>query len=279
MQPTDQLNQINQLMKYISSFAIFAILLSGCLKSPDFNGYDDSEDLAFYENFAAKDDVVMTESGLLYRVVEEGDGDFASEDNYIFVSYTGNSIDDFVQLDTGDDLDVFLPSEFLQFTGLAEAVLLMSPGANYELVLTSDLAVNDGRYFYFDLVMDSYLEDPESFLASNAELEDVQVTDSGLQYRVIEEGDGPKPEADDLVEVRYKGTFTNGYVFDENENIELNLEITIQGFTEGLQLMNVGSTYELFMPSDIAYGDNTPPNLLPGSVLVFEVELFKIVEL
>lgn len=274
------INTIYQLMKYLFSFIITALILSGCLKSPDFNEYDDTEDLAFYEDFAANEDVVMTESGLLYRVVEEGDGDFANEDNYIFVSYTGNSIDGMIQLDTADDFDVFPPTdEFEQFFGLAEAILLMSPGANFELVLPSDLAVNDGRYYYFDLTMDSYLKDPETFLATNAELEDVEVTESGLQYRVIEEGDGPKPAADDLVEVRYKGSFTNGYVFDDRENIELDLDRTIQGFTEGLQLMNVGSTYELFMPSDIAYGDNPPSGILPGAILVFEVELLKIVEL
>lgn len=266
-------------MKYLISLSLAIFLFTGCLPSSDLNTYDDTEDRAFYEDFAAQEGVTMTDSGLLYRVIEEGDGDLANEDNYIFVTYTGNSIDGFFELDTEDDFDVFLPSDFAQFTGLAEAALLMSAGANYELVLPTELAVNDGRYFYFDMHMDSYLEDPETFLATNAERDDVQVTESGLQYRVIEEGEGEKPQADDLVEVRYRGTFTNGYVFDESENAELNLEITIQGFTEGLQLMSVGSTYELFMPSDIAYGDNTPPNLLPGAILVFEVELLDIVEL
>lgn len=264
-------------MKYVLSLSIATLLLAGCLKSPDVDGYDDTEDLAFYEDFAAQDDVEMTESGLLYRVIEEGNGEIPADDQYIFVSYTGNSIDGLIQLEA--DPDVFLPNQFQQFLGLAEAVLMMSPGANFELVLPSDLAVFDGRYFFIDLTMNSVLEYPDHFLAENAEREDVKVTESGLQYRIIEEGDGEKPAADDLVEVRYKGTFTNGYVFDERENAELNLEVTIQGFTEGLQLMSVGSTYELFMPSNVGYGENTPPGILPGAVLVFEVELLDIVEL
>lgn len=261
---------------------LLAIFLAGCLGSPNTpDAYDDTEDIAFLEEFAAKEGVEITDSGLLYRIIEEGDGNFPGEDNWAFVTYTGYSVDRLDEFDTGSNLDFILPkpSEFDFFPGLAEGILLMSPGANIEIVLPTDLAVRDGRVYYFNIVMDSFLEIPEEFLEANAEREDVNVTESGLQYRVIEEGDGESPDENSIANVNYKGTFTNGYVFDEGDDADFQLEFTIQGFTEGLQLMNEGSTYELFMPADIAYGNNPPEGsrIIPGAVLIFEVELLEVI--
>lgn len=126
------------------------------------------------------------------------------------------------------------------------------------------------------------IESGEKFLQENAQREDVNVTDSGLQYRVIEEGTGERPDAEDEVEVHYKGTLTDGREFDSSygrgETATFPLNRVIKGWTEGLQLMREGATYEFFIPAELAYGSNPPGGSIiePGSVLVFEVELIDI---
>lgn len=122
-------------------------------------------------------------------------------------------------------------------------------------------------------------EDGEQFLAENAKKPDVTTTASGLQYRVLTEGSGPKPGPRSVVEVHYRGTLINGKEFDSsykrNETIEFPLNGVIAGWTEGLQLMNVGSKYELTIPYQLAYGERgTPGGPIPGyAALIFEVEL------
>ena len=121
----------------------------------------------------------------------------------------------------------------------------------------------------------------QAFLDENAAREEVSVTDSGLQYEVIEEADGPKPSLDDTVSVHYVGTLTDGTEFDSSiargEPASFPLKGVIPGWTEGLQLMNVGSKYRFVIPSDLAYGDRGAGQAIgPGETLVFEVELLEI---
>lgn len=125
-------------------------------------------------------------------------------------------------------------------------------------------------------------EDGERFLAENAQRPDVHTTASGLQYRVIVQGDGPKPGPRSTVEVHYRGTFIDGREFDSsyrrNQTISFPLDRVIAGWTEGLQLMPVGSKYELFIPYRLAYGERgTPGGPIPGyAALIFEVELIAV---
>ncbi|MEN1940586.1 FKBP-type peptidyl-prolyl cis-trans isomerase [Luteimonas sp. MJ246] len=124
----------------------------------------------------------------------------------------------------------------------------------------------------------------EAFLAANAGQEGVQVTASGLQYKVLEQGDGPKPGPESRVSVHYKGTLVDGTVFDSSydrgEPAVFTLSSVVPGWQEGLQLMPAGSKYMLWLPSDLGYGDMGTPGgpIAPGSALVFEVELLEILD-
>lgn len=263
-------------MKFLLPFLL--LFITGCLNS-SVEEYDNSADLDFLEEYSQREDVQETGSGLLYRVIEASEGTSPDEDQFSFVRYDGNSFDETINFNSNDELDILLPQSMTTFRGLAEGVLLMSPGAIYEFVLPPNLATGDGRVYIFELELDSFIMDQDQFLEENAQNEDITQTDSGLQYRVITEGEGETPGANDTVSVNYTGSYTNGYVFDDSndEPVEFALANVIPGFREGLQLMTPGSHYELFLPSDIGYGSNPPQGILPGVVLVFEVELVEIV--
>ena len=120
------------------------------------------------------------------------------------------------------------------------------------------------------------------FMAENAKAEGVQVTASGLQYKVISEGDGPKPAMNSKVRVHYQGSLLDGTVFDSSiargEPLEFMLTQVIAGWTEGLQLMNVGSKYRLFIPAKLGYGSRGAGQAIPpDAALIFDVELLAIV--
>jgi len=120
----------------------------------------------------------------------------------------------------------------------------------------------------------------EKYLADNAKKEGVMVTESGLQYEVMSDGEGAKPVATDVVKVHYKGTLLDGTEFDSsysrNEPTTFPLNRVIPGWTEGLQLMPVGSKYKFTIPSDLAYGDRDLGKIPANSTLIFEVELLEI---
>lgn len=120
----------------------------------------------------------------------------------------------------------------------------------------------------------------EKFLLENRNKEGVIVTESGLQYKVVKMGDGPKPVATDKVTVHYKGTLLNGEEFDSSyargEPVNFVLNQVIPGWTEGVQLMPVGSTFIFYIPSDLAYGPNGGGPIGPSETLTFQVELLGI---
>jgi len=124
-------------------------------------------------------------------------------------------------------------------------------------------------------------KESEAFLAANKSKDGVVTMPSGLQYKVLEEGTGPKPTANDTVTVNYRGTLLNGTEFDNSykrgQPAAFALGQIIKGWGEALQLMPVGSKWELFIPSDLAYGPaGRPPVIGPNSTLVFEVELLSV---
>lgn len=119
------------------------------------------------------------------------------------------------------------------------------------------------------------------FLEENAKREGVKTTESGLQYEVIKEADGAQPGPDDVVTVHYEGSLTDSTVFDSSikrgSPIDLPVSGVIPGWVEGLQLMHVGEKFKLYIPSELAYGEQSPSPLIPAnSVLVFDLELLGI---
>ena len=121
----------------------------------------------------------------------------------------------------------------------------------------------------------------EEFLAANKGKEGVVTLPDGLQYKVLTAGNGPKPTASDTVVCNYKGTLIDGKEFDSSykrgQPATFPVSGVIKGWTEALQMMSVGSKWQLFIPPDLAYGDRQAgPEITPGSTLVFEVELMSI---
>ena len=124
-------------------------------------------------------------------------------------------------------------------------------------------------------------EKGKKFLEDNAKRDGVKTTESGLQYEVVKKADGPQPGPDDVVTVHYEGSLTDGTVFDSSIKrgtpIDLPVGGVIPGWVEGLQLMHVGEKYKLYIPSELAYGEQSPsPQIPANSVLVFDLELLGI---
>lgn len=122
-----------------------------------------------------------------------------------------------------------------------------------------------------------------AFLMANKMKPGVVTLASGLEYKILTEGTGPKPTAGDTVTCNYRGTLIDGTEFDSSykrgQPASFPVSGVIKGWTEALQLMPVGSKWELFIPADLAYGDQGRPGIAPGDTLIFEVELLSIGEL
>lgn len=126
-------------------------------------------------------------------------------------------------------------------------------------------------------------QDEKDFLENNLKNPGVKVTESGLQYVVVKEGNGKRPTTDNSVKIFYEGKLTNGDVFDsdyENEEpTELDVDGVIEGLSEGLQLMSEGSEYIFYIPYELGYGSYSPGDFLPAySTLIFTIELISVGE-
>jgi len=123
-------------------------------------------------------------------------------------------------------------------------------------------------------------EAADKFLEANKKKEGVTTTASGIQYRIIKKGDGPKPAATDTVVVNYKGTLVDGTVFDSSEKhggpASFEVGGVIHGFSEALQMMPLHSKWEVVIPPDLAYGMRAPAAIGPNQALIFEIELLEI---
>jgi FKBP-type peptidyl-prolyl cis-trans isomerase len=159
--------------------------------------------------------------------------------------------------------------------------------AQEEKILTDDemrAMFTEFNQFIKDRIVNENKLEEEEFLAENRNIEGVIETDSGLQYKVIREGDGQKPLAQNKISVMYEGRLIDGTIFDtsydDGQPSEFILGQVIPGWIEGIQLMNVGSEFEFYIPSSLGYGENPRPGsvIMPGDALIFKVELLDILQ-
>lgn len=155
-----------------------------------------------------------------------------------------------------------------------------------EQMLTQEEANNVVRMYFENAgnkVAEENLEEGNAFLEQNKSREGIVTTDSGLQYEILTEGTGEKPNAQDQVRVHYHGTLIDGTVFDSSvdrgEPAVFGVGQVISGWTEALQLMPVGSKWKVYIPSDLGYGERgAGGDIGPNETLIFEVELLEIVK-
>ena len=274
--------------------------ITACLDStsPEFEEYDNTADLEFLEENAQREGVIVTESGLQYRILEESDGLIPTEESIAIFDFIGSFYDGEVFNDTFDGGQPAIVTVGNLPPGLEEGMLLAPIGSRYEFVLPPELAYGNnppagseippGAVLIFEIELLHSTNYDAVFLDQNAEREEIMVTESGLQYRVIEEGDGESPGSDSVVNVEYTGTMIYGETFDTSRDTEGSASIplgnVIPGFSEGIQLMQEGARYEFFIPADLGYGNQppqAPPNetqIYPGATLIFDVELISIDE-
>lgn len=174
-------------------------------------------------------------------------------------------------------------SEYL-FAGFSDAMLdkqLMTDEEIQTALITMQQEIQQKQMEAQVKLMEEKSVTAKAYLESNATLEGVATTDSGLQYKVITEGSGAKPVAEDTVTVHYEGKLIDGTVFDSSiqrgEPATFPLSGVIAGWTEGLQLMSVGSKWQFTIPPELAYGQRGAGGAIgPNEVLVFDVELLGI---
>lgn len=264
--------------------------------------------LAFLEENKGKDGVQVTESGLQYKVIESGEGPTATASDYVTVHYAGRLID-------GNEFDSSYkrgePATFPAgrlIKGWTEALTMMKAGDKWELTIPAELGYGDAgaggvipgdATLVFDVELldikseeamkaeaeaaaNAFKAEQEGFLEENAKKDGVTVTESGLQYRVIEAGKGDKsPTASSQVTVHYAGTLIDGSEFDSSYKrgtpASFPLNGVIGGWTEGVQLMKEGDKFEFFIPYHLGYGARgSGRNIPPFATLIFTVELISI---
>lgn len=271
--------------------------------------------VAYLETNKAKDGVIVTESGLQYRVMEEGDGASPTIADFVTVHYAGRFIDgkEFDSSYTRGEPATFPAGRLIP--GFTEALTLMQVGDKWEVTIPSEIAygpegagggvIPGDSTLIFELHLLNVMNEEEAeelanqqraeyeaaqqafrqaqldFLSDNLKKDGVRATESGLQYRVLEEGEGEAPTETSKVTVHYAGTLTTGEEFDSSykrgEPIQFPLNGVIKGWTEGVQLMKPGAKYEFYLPYDLAYGERgTPSGIPPYATLIFIVELISV---
>lgn len=165
----------------------------------------------------------------------------------------------------------------LNTTLIAQAINDVQAGKK---AIFSEEEANETIMFFMNPDLRTTIEDGKRFMAQNKSKQGIKTTASGIQYEVLKESTGARPKAFDTVVVNYVGTLLNGTEFDNSvkrgQPVEFKLNQVIKGWTEGLQLMSVGSKYKFYIPYNLAYGLNGNGPIPGGATLVFEVELLKI---
>ena len=180
----------------------------------------------------------------------------------------------------GYDLDIDIMLEAIKGAATGKSENLLSETEKNEVMMRWQQEMQAKKQAQMAEQAKAAKKDGAAFLAQNRNNPGVFETPSGLQYQVIKGAEGRKPAATDTVHVHYHGTLLNGQVFDSSvqrgEPISFPLNQVIAGWTEGVQLMSIGSKYKFFIPSELAYGDQAVGTIPAGSTLIFEVELLDI---
>ena len=275
------------------------------------------ENQQYLETNQAKDGVQVTETGLQYLILNEGDGASPTVDDFVTVHYRGRFVGGEVfdsSIERGEPAT--FPAGRL-IPGFTEALTLMQVGDTWEVTIPADLGYGEdgagggvipgNSTLIFDLELidvmtaqqaeearkereaeaeagaAAFRDEQTAFLEQNKTKDGVQSTESGLQYRVLEAGEGTMPTAAATVTVHYSGKLINGEEFDSSyrrgEPATFGLNQVIRGWTEGLQLMNTGAKYEFYIPYDLGYGERgSGGGIPPFATLVFVVELISFEE-
>ena len=202
---------------------------------------------------------------------------FSEKISYVLGQEIGNS---FKESPVEIDLDIFIQG---MSDSLKGAKSLLDADETNQIKQEFSRQVQESRQTQMAALSQKNRAEGEAFLAANKNKEGVVTTTSGLQYKVLKKGDGPKPQDNDRVTVHYRGTLLDGTEFDSSYKrgnpATFQVNGVIRGWTEALQLMNVGSKYQLFIPSDLAYGARGAGRKIgPNSTLIFDVELLGIEE-
>ena len=181
------------------------------------------------------------------------------------------------QLGLTIDVDVFVQGFKDGYTGESP---LLSPDEAQKILIEMQEEQRAQQQAEKNKMAEENKKAGEAFLAENMKKEGVVALDSGLQYKVIKAGDGPKPKKTDAVSCHYRGTLLDGTQFDSSydrgQPAQFRVDQLIPGWTEALQLMPTGSKWELYIPSYLAYGARPAGQISPNSTLIFELELLEI---
>ena len=197
--------------------------------------------------------------------------------SYVLGREVGRS---FKESPTKIEIDIFMQG--LE-DGLKKSKSLLTPEEEAAVKTEFTKQINQDRARKQAAVLDTNLKAEKEFLIDNKSKTGVQTSASGLQYKVLRQGTGPKPQATEKVKVNYRGTLLDGTEFDSsykrNKPAVFPINGVIPGWTEALQLMNPGSKYRLFVPSKLAYGARGAGQMIgPNAMLIFDVELLAIVK-
>ena len=275
------------------------------------------DNIEFLEKNENADGVSVTETGLQYKLLDAGSGEGVNPkaQDFVTVHYKGRLIDgtEFDSSYRRGEPATFPLNRVIP--GWTEGLQLMKVGQTMQFTIPSELGYGENgtptgsippnSTLIFDVELleiktveeviaeqeklaaeqerqiAAFREEQQAFLDENAKKDGVTVTESGLQYRVINSGSGATPDETSTVEVHYEGRLINGQVFDSSyqrgETIEFPVNGVIAGWTEALQLMKEGDKWEIALPYDIAYGERGAGGAIPPyATLVFDVELIKV---